>query len=146
MFFYCIIILWVTLDLASKYWSHFFVNEKIPLVWDFLYLQYIKNDGIAFSIQLPFLKIVTIVLILGLFAYYFTQERYKKSQLVDLSFALILAGGIGNGVERVLLSEVTDFIAVSWFAIFNIADVLISLWAIIYIYYLYKTWAWNQTK
>ena len=146
MYFYCIIIFWVLVDLASKYWSSIFVNEKFPILWDFLYLYYIKNDGIAFSIDVPFLKIVTIVLILGIFYYYFTEEKNKQSKLIDISFWLILAWAIWNGIERVLYWAVTDFIWVQWFAIFNLADSCITIWAIIYIYYLYITWAWAHKK
>ena len=146
MIFYCIIIFGVLIDLVSKYWSSIFVNEKIQILGDFIYLYHIKNDGIAFSIDVPFLKVVTIVLILGIFYYYFKEEKNKQSRLVDISFALILAGAIWNGIERVLYSQVTDFIALQWFAIFNIADSFITLWAILYIYYLYITWALVHKK
>ncbi len=146
MIFYCIIIIWIILDLLSKYYASIFLNEKVNIIWDFLYLFHIKNDGIAFSINIPFLKIVTIVLILGIFYYYFTEEVSKKSLVIDISFWLILAGAIWNAIERILYSQVTDFIAVQWFAIFNIADSLITIWAILYIYYLYVTWALVHKK
>jgi len=94
MIFYCIIIFGVLIDLVSKYWSSIFVNEKIQILGDFVYLYHIKNDGIAFSIDVPFLKVVTIVLILGIFYYYFKEEKNKQSRLVDISFGLILAGAI----------------------------------------------------
>jgi len=146
MIFYCIIILWLITDLVSKYFASIFLDGKVQILWDFLYLYHIKNDGIAFSIDVPFLKIVTIVLILGIFYYYFKEEKNKQSRLVDISFGLILAGAIWNGIERVLYSQVTDFIAVRWFAIFNIADSFITIWAILYIYYLYITWALVHKK
>ncbi len=146
MIFYCIIIFWILIDLVSKYWSSIFVNEKISILWDFMYLYHIKNDGIAFSIDVPFLKIITIVLILGIFYYYFKEERYKKSQLVDISFGLILAWAIWNGIERVLYGQVTDFIAVSGFAVFNIADSFITIGAFLYIYYSYTSWALDHKK
>ena len=146
MIFYCIIIFWVIIDLVSKYLSTIFANEKFPILGDFLYLYHIKNDWIAFSIDIPFLKIVTIVLILGIFYYYFKEEKHKKSLLLDVSFWLILAGAIWNAIERILYSAVTDLIAVQWFAIFNIADSFISIGAVIYIYYTYSSWTSDHKK
>ena len=64
MFFYFTIIFWVLLDLVSKYLASLYLKENINLISDFLYLWYVENKWIAFSINVPFLKIVTIILIL----------------------------------------------------------------------------------
>ncbi len=57
---------------------------------------------------------------------------WRGQQLVDvLLLSVVLAGGLGNVVDRVfrapadapLTGEVVDYLAVSWFAIFNLADV-----------------------
>ncbi len=146
MIFHCIIIFWIIIDLISKYWSNNFLSERVDLLGDFLYLQHIKNDGIAFSIDVPFLKVVTIVLILGIFYYYFNEERSKQSKLLDTSFGLILAWAIWNGIERIWFGEVTDFIGVQGFAIFNLADSFITIGAIVYIYYTYTSWVSDRKK
>ena len=116
----------------------------VHLVLSFLFhnhLEYIENTGIAFSIQLPtlLLKILTISLIIGIFYYYISEKnKLKDNKLLDLSFWLILAWAIGNGIERVLNSNVIDFIWVRYFSVFNLADSFITVGAIIYLYILYK--------
>ncbi|MBT3726718.1 hypothetical protein HOG21_03300 [bacterium] len=68
-----------------------------------MYLEFVKNPGIAFGVNVPFLKIITICLIIFIFSYYIKEKdilNKKKSHLIsrktegllfDLAFALILA-------------------------------------------------------
>ena len=146
MIFYSIVIFGLIWDLVSKYFASIFLNEKINIIWDFFYLFHIKNDGIAFSIDVPFLKIITIVLILGIFYYYFKEEKPKNSRLLDIAFWLILAWAIWNGIERIWFWEVTDFIALQYFAVFNLADSWIFLGALLYIYSTHGLWNSDQKK
>ena len=136
--FYITIISWIILDLYSKYLANIHLKEKINIIWDFLYLQYVENTWIAFSIQIPILilKIITIILIFGIFYYYLKEERKKKNIIIDLSFWLILAWAIWNGIERIFQEKVIDFIWVKYFSVFNLADSFITIWAILYILYL----------
>lgn len=129
----------LTLDLFSKYTANNYLIEKIKIFWDLFYLDVYKNTGIAFSIPLEWilLKIITISLIIGIFYYYFKEEKNKNSKLVDISFWLILGWAIWNWVERIFFSEVTDFIWVKYFAVFNLADSFITIWVMLYIYSLY---------
>ncbi|MFK7779600.1 MAG: signal peptidase II [Candidatus Gracilibacteria bacterium] len=135
---YIIIITGIILDLFTKNLANIYLQDKINILGDILFLKYTKNTGIAFSINVPFLKLITIILIIGIFYYYFKEEKKKNNKLIDLSFGLILAGAIGNGIERIINSNVIDFIGVQSFAIFNLADSFITIGAIIYLYILYK--------
>ncbi|MDD2907893.1 MAG: signal peptidase II [Candidatus Gracilibacteria bacterium] len=132
MIFYIIIIVSLILDLLTKNIALNFLNNRINILGDFFYLEYFENTGIAFSIALPFIKLITIILIIGIFYYYFKEERYKKNIFIDISFGLILGGAIGNGIERVFNSKVIDFLGVKYFSIFNLADSFITIGAIIY--------------
>ena len=133
MFFYFTIIFWVLLDLVSKYLASLYLKENINLISDFLYLWYVENKWIAFSINVPFLKIVTIILILWIFYYYFTEEKKKDDKIMDFAFGLILAWAIWNGYERIVNSFVVDFIWVKYVSVFNLADAFICIWAVIFI-------------
>ena len=133
MIFYFTIIFWVLLDLVSKYLASLYLKENINLISDFLYLWYVENKWIAFSINVPFLKIVTIILILWIFYYYFTEEKKKDDKIMDFAFGLILAWAIWNGYERIVNSFVVDFIWVKYFSVFNLADAFICIWAVIFI-------------
>jgi signal peptidase II len=167
MIFYIIIILCILFDALTKYFASIFLQNSINLFWDFLYLQFVKNSWIAFSINLPFLKIITIILIIWIFYYYLSERKDKKLKikdsrtslkwhkttcssvplnfklstfsLIDISFWLILWGAIWNWIERILFSEVSDFIWVKYFAVFNFADIFITIWIILYLIYLLKS-------
>lgn len=134
MIFYITIIFWIFIDLLSKYFAKLHLqNENINILWDFLFLWYVENKWIAFSIEIPLLKILTLILIFLIFGYYFKEEKKKNDKIIDLSFWLILAWAIGNWYERIFNWFVVDFIWVKYFAIFNFADIFISIWAFLYI-------------
>lgn len=134
MIFYITIIFWIFIDLLSKYFAkNFLQNENINILWDFLFLWYVENKWIAFSINIPFLKIVTIILIFGIFYYYFKEEKNKNDKIIDLSFWLILAWALWNWYERIINSFVVDFIWVKYFSVFNLADSFIFIWALLYL-------------
>lgn len=133
MIFYFTIIFWVCIDLISKYLAKIYLQEKIDIFWDFLFFKYIENPWIAFSIQIPFLKIITFILIFWIFYYYFKEEKKKNDKFIDFSFWFILAWAIWNWIERIFNSFVIDFIWVKFFSIFNLADSFIFIWAFIYL-------------
>jgi signal peptidase II len=72
---------------------------------------------------------LVIVTVIGIFAYY-TYALYKENQLL-YGPALVLAGAIGNFIDRLIHGGVVDFIIIhygdwSW-PIFNVADVAICV-------------------
>ena len=137
--FYLIIIIWVILDLFTKNLALNNLQKQVDIFWDYLYLAYHENTGIAFSIELPFIKYFTVILIIWIFYYYFSEKKtIKNNYLLDVSFWLILAWAIWNWYERVFNEKVIDFIWVKYFSIFNLADMFITIWAIIYLYILFK--------
>lgn len=89
-------------------------------------LTYQQNTGAAFSIlrdKQLFLVILTSIVILGVIILMLTK-RVKKPVYV-WSFSLIIAGGIGNLIDRIANGYVVDFIDVRIikFAVFNFADI-----------------------
>jgi len=137
--FYLIIIIWIILDLFTKNLAFKYLQENINIFSDFLYLKYVENTGVAFSTQIPGLKYLTIILIIAIFYYYFSEKKnLKNNNLLDLSFWLILAWAIWNWIERIFNEKVIDFIWVKYFSIFNLADSFITIWAILYLYILFK--------
>jgi len=135
--FYVVLITWIIVDLYTKHLAWTYLKEKINIIWDFLYFQYVENSWIAFSISIPLfiLKILTIILIIWILCYYLKEEAKKKNLIIDLSFWLILAWAIWNWIERIFNEKVIDFIWVNYFSIFNLADSFISIWAFLYIFY-----------
>lgn len=135
MFFYIIIIFWIFFDLFSKYLAKIYLQEKqINIFSDLFFLSYVENKWIAFSINIPFLKIVTLILIFWIFSYYIKEEKNKNDKIIDLSFWLILAWALWNWYERIFNSFVIDFVWVKYFSVFNLADSFIFIWAILYLF------------
>lgn len=129
MIYFLLVVGIIALDQFSKYLAivHLKGQASIPLIQDVFHLTYAKNTGAAFSIlqgNQVFLKGVTGVVMIVL-AIYFYKAIHKKGQiLMKLSLAFILAGGVGNFIDRVRLGYVVDYFDFNLinFAIFNVAD------------------------
>jgi lipoprotein signal peptidase len=87
--------------------------------------RYIRNTGGPWGSDIPerlFLILVPMIL-LGL-SYWWLRERDVSARI---SLMLLLAGGIGNLVDRVVFGYVRDFLLVPWFPAFNPADVFLTI-------------------
>lgn len=113
-------------------------NSKI-LIPSLLEIEIIKNKGIAFGLNNGNLRniIITIVILVVIIFVIKKQLKYiNKNMLIFLG--LILGGGLGNLVDRFLRGGVVDFIKVSTFPIFNIADIFIVIGSMLLIIYIFK--------
>lgn len=118
----------------TKWWANLALSkESIAIIPDLLTLSLAKNDGIAFGMDIPGIIFLTPILIILIALHYWQVERKKHTISITLGFALILAGALGNGWERVAYEEVTDFIFVHGFSVFNVADVCINIGVVILI-------------
>ncbi|MEG1549173.1 MAG: signal peptidase II [Ruthenibacterium sp.] len=119
----------ITKMLATTYLAPVGVLPFIPGV---MQLRYILNDGAAFSILSGnrfFLIAVTSVALLALTLYLLFKK--PQSRFEHFAWVLILAGGIGNLIDRVLHGVVVDFFEVTFmnFAVFNVADCFVCVGA-----------------
>lgn len=121
----------VACDQLSKYAirSLFNVNESVRVFGDFFELRYIQNDGAAFSSfagKQAFLIAVSIIAIIG--AAFFLRKMKSEGAMFKVALLCIIAGGIGNLIDRLLLGYVTDMLSFSIFPpVFNIADIAVCL-------------------
>lgn len=107
--------------------------------FEILGLTYVRNDGAAFSSfsgAKIFLIVLTSVMIVGLII--FALRDKQKHPFMMLSAAAVVAGGIGNLIDRIRLGYVIDYLDVKLFdfAIFNFADICIVLGAICLVIYI----------
>lgn len=105
---------------------------------DVIGLRYVENRGAAFSSfegARWFLIILTVVLIVLLTVWVIRDK--KKNPFMVYSAAAVIAGGIGNLIDRIRLGYVVDYIEVRLFdfAIFNFADISVVLGAICLVIY-----------
>ena len=134
--FYIWIFFLIFIDLFTKFIAKNNLIIQKNLVGDFLYFRYVENIWIAFSLPITgiVLKLLTIILIWVIFWYYYTEEKKKNLKIIDASFMFVLAWALWNGYERVFNGKVIDFIGVKYFSVFNIADIFITIWVVLYIY------------
>ena len=107
----------------------------------FFSIDYVKNYGAAFNIlngNRIFLS--TISTIITLLLIYFILYKKNLSNLDLFSYSFILAGTLGNGIDRITNGYVIDFINLYFidFLVFNIADISINIGLIFVLYGLIK--------
>jgi signal peptidase II len=116
------------IDALTKYWVRRHLarhgDHVLGPVW--LRLQY--NTGISFSIDRSLPLVTTIVTVVIAVVVVVVGLRANRG-LPTLGFGLLIGGGVANVIDRLAATphEVTDFIAVGSFPVFNAADVAITL-------------------
>lgn len=118
----------VGLDQLFKYFAIIYLSNDIltlPIIKDVFHLTYIENRGAAFSIlegKQIFLVGLTTLILLAL-TVFILMDRIKSKFLI-WSLALVIGGGIGNLIDRVLRGFVVDYLdfRIIDFAVFNFAD------------------------
>ena len=136
-----IALLALLVDQFLKFWtvSNVALNTGIrPLIPGFLHITYIKNFGAAFGVMSSFGALRWILLILliaftALMVFAFIKG-YFRTGLTKVSGALLLAGLLGNGIDRAIYGYVPDIFELELFKfpIFNLADVLVLIGGILF--------------
>ncbi|MFT2712793.1 signal peptidase II [Clavibacter sp. Sh2126] len=130
-----VVVVGFVLDQISKRWAVDSLGggrqiELVPTVRFAL----VYNPGVSFGMGAevgPLLTVGIIALALGLAVWVGWQISHRASTLQVLLLSAVLAGALGNLFDRITRAEdgplsghVVDFIAVEWFAVFNVADIL----------------------
>lgn len=107
--------------------------ESIPVIPEFFHLTYVTNDGMAFGINFPLGIYVfsAISIIFTGFLFWYLWSIKDDEIVVRTGVALILAGAIGNLIDRIFLGEVVDFLDFMigdfhWY-VFNLADSCVTV-------------------
>nr|MBQ4453357.1 signal peptidase II [Clostridia bacterium] len=130
-----IVIAGIILDQLSKNWMiqnmKYMSKVIIPGV---LQYSYVENTGAAFGMlsKNTILLGCFSVVMSAVFIFFLVKYRKSLSMLSRISLALIISGAIGNAIDRIMRGFVIDFIELLFvnFAIFNIADICITMGAI----------------
>ncbi|KGF92869.1 Lipoprotein signal peptidase [Prochlorococcus marinus str. MIT 9123] len=118
-------------------------NYKTLVNKDFIFfkLDFVKNYGAAFNIfsgSRIFLSMISIIISIILLS--LILRKYTSNILEIYSYSFILGGTIGNGIDRIFMGFVIDFINLNFinFPVFNIADISINIGFILIIYSIFK--------
>lgn len=131
-------ILLVAIDQATKYWARISLQEDGPLslIPGVLKLQYHENTGAVWGImtgKTVLLTVGSIVLFFILLFLYFKIPQKRRFLPIQIIWVFIMAGAIGNIIDRITLKYVVDFVYIELidFPIFNIADNYLTLSSIL---------------
>ena len=140
LYFFFLSIIIVVLDQVTKF---LIFNYKLILNKDLILfkIDIVKNYGAAFNIfsgSRIFLSIISFSFSIIL-SYLILKEK-PPSFLNLYSYSFILAGTIGNGIDRIFRGFVIDFINLNIinFPVFNVADISINIGFIFILYSLFK--------
>lgn len=115
------------IDALTKAWARHDLSHHEVHVIGALTLRLRFNAGVAFSINRSEPLFTTIATVLIAFVVVVVGLNANRG-LSALGFGLMIGGGLANVIDRLGATphEVTDFIAVSSFPVFNLADVAIT--------------------
>ena len=145
-----IIIILLFLDQLIKYLitQNMYIGEEITIIKNFLNISYITNDVAAFNI----LSGNTILLIiLAIFVIiYIIKNKKKQEKQEKIMYEILIAGILGNLIDRIIRGSVVDYIAFKIFnidmAVFNLADTYIVCSCIILLIMEALKWKKSQSK
>jgi len=119
--------------------KNFQLNESIPIIKNIIHFTYVTNTGSAFGLFKGFnwfFVIFSIIVIITI-SYILTQINEREKRKI-FSIGLLLAGTIGNLIDRLLYGHVIDFIDFRIWPVFNIADSAVTISVIMLILLLWK--------
>ena len=107
--------------------------ESIPVIPNFFHLTFVTNDGMAFGLNFPFGTYIflAISIIFTVFIFWYLWTIKDDGIVIRMGIGLILAGAIGNLIDRIFLGSVVDFLDFMigdfhWY-VFNFADSYVTI-------------------
>ena len=132
MFYAILAAVMTALDQIVKYLvrAHIPLGGSVPFLPHLLELTYVQNTGAAFSLMrrhtwlLTLISAAVVLAMCGLIL-----KGFFKNRLGMFSAALVLAGAVGNLIDRAVFGFVTDMFKTTFidFAVFNVADCCITV-------------------
>lgn len=135
-----LIVILTVIDRVTKYLA--VTTVKIDGPKEFLFglfqFRYVENTGAAFSSfsdNTFLLTVVTSIILAGCLILLLSKKI--QSKFMNICLLLIVAGGLGNLIDRIMYGFVIDFIEPLFidFAVFNFADCCITVGAFLMIFY-----------
>jgi signal peptidase II len=119
--------------------TSFYYGETLPVIKGFFSLAYVKNTGAAFGFGANGPEWFRQIFFLGLpvffcgWIFWLLIKTLQGPFYISLAYALIIAGAVGNLIDRFSLGYVVDFLMFYWkeeanhFPAFNVADSCITI-------------------
>lgn len=108
-------------------------NQDSFVIWENVFeLQYLENRGAAFGImqnQRWFFVVLTTVMLIAIAYIFYITPKNKRYLPLNVCLVFVVAGAIGNFIDRLFRGFVVDFFYFSLinFPIFNVADIYVTV-------------------
>ena len=141
MLFYAILaVVLILVDQLTKVLTRTCIElgQSFTLIPGLLDLTYIKNTGAAFSILERHTWLLTVLsAVIVLVVAWLILKKFFTNWVGMLSATLIMAGGVGNLIDRAVFRYVTDMIKTTFmdFPVFNFADCCITVGVVLLVIY-----------
>lgn len=109
---------------------------------DNILLTPVLNTWAARWVSVP----VVYILVVSIIACISLLYAYYKKMIPKMPFIVICAGALWNMYDRIMYSGVRDFIDIRVIPVFNVADILITIWVIYFIFLEFQHIYENNTK
>ncbi len=128
-----IVVLIIALDRLTKLivTKQLALNQTVPVIKGVFHFTLVQNKGAAFGILKNQLPLFIVTSLFAIFLIYFELKNTKHSRGYSVSLSLILAGALGNLIDRLFLGYVIDFLDFRIWPVFNVADIAITIGAIL---------------
>lgn len=130
----------VVIDQVIKYFVAMYLPQAgvVTAIPHLLDLNYVENPGVAFgmfeNMRWIFVALTSVIIVILLYIIIFKKI---KSKIFLISSALIIGGGIGNLIDRVLYGYVIDYLQLSFFSpVCNFADYAVTVGTVLLVIYL----------
>jgi len=145
MLYYLLTVILIVVDQGVKLWvrANIPLESSIPFLPHLMDLTYTQNTGAAFSSFSGLTWLLTLVSLAASVVLAAAQaRRFFPGRLGRLSLALLLAGAVGNLIDRAFLGFVTDMFQTTFinFAVFNVADICVVVGGILMVVYALFFW------
>ena len=137
---YILSIIFLLIDIFTKQLVKNILNlyDSIPIIPNFFSITYVINDGAAFSILKGELWLFIILGFVLLFFIFYYLQKEKLNIYKTIYYSLLIAGVLGNLLDRMLYKGVIDFLDFTIFSynapIFNLADTFIVISVILIVF------------
>lgn len=100
---------------------------------------YVQNKGAAFSVltgKMVFLSVISVLFCIAVIVFWIKKK--PTHLLLCTSLSMLIAGAVGNGIDRIFRGFVIDYINLTFmnFPVFNIADIAVTVGAVLFILYI----------
>ncbi len=127
----------VLADQLTKYVveSLLYVGQSIPIIPQYFHITLVRNPGAMFGLMAHwrwFFIVVTIAALTILVL--FMKDISGEVIYAKIGLVLIMSGAVGNLIDRLRFGYVIDFIDFRIWPVFNIADTVLCVGAIFFLF------------